>query len=79
MERSWDSSPQSRTTTQEQLTTFRALPSRSSTPGVGGGVSCGLGDGGKWEGRRGKGELGKVLGDAFGMERGNKVCSSLAC
>ena len=33
MERSCDSSPQSRTTTQEQLTTLRALPSRSRTPG----------------------------------------------
>ena len=32
MERSWDSSPQSLTTTQEQLTTFLALPSRSRTP-----------------------------------------------
>lgn len=32
MVRSWDSSPQSLTTTQEQLTTLRALPSRSKTP-----------------------------------------------
>src|SRR5689334_922303 len=32
MERSCDSSPQSLTTTQEQLTTLRALPSRSRTP-----------------------------------------------
>ncbi len=60
MERSWDSSPQSRTTTQEQLTTFRALPSRSSTPGVGGGFSWGLGDGWKWEGRIGGGAGGLV-------------------
>lgn len=30
--RSCDSSPQSLTTTHEQLTTFRALPSRSNTP-----------------------------------------------
>ncbi len=32
MDRSCDSSPQSLTTTQEQFTTLRALPSRSSTP-----------------------------------------------
>ena len=32
MLRSWDSSPQSLTTTQEQLTTLRALPSRSIWP-----------------------------------------------
>ena len=32
MERSVDSSPQSLTTTHEQLTTLRALPSRSKTP-----------------------------------------------
>ena len=32
MPRSWDSSPQSLTTTQEQLTTLRGLPSRSIWP-----------------------------------------------
>ena len=75
MERSVDSSPQSLTTTHEQLTTLRALPSRSKTPNERSCIS--IHPGGTGEGARG-GRGGRSQGGFPGKEGGLTETGPLA-